>query len=138
MRLAYAFLAEAVEATNGRFFVFGGGIERTFSPGLPSTLPSLAVVAKIRIEPEERGEAHRFRLVALSPNNEVFLPEVFTEFGPVDDSLPNDRAVFHLITINFHSVPITQFGHYRFVLYVEDAEMGTLEFYSDPGPAPPA
>ncbi len=64
MQLAYSFLADAAEVNppSGRYFVFNGGVETITCVGLPSVIPNLAYIGKIRIQPDERDAVHHSQL----------------------------------------------------------------------------
>jgi len=137
MRLAYAFLAEAAEAANGRFFTYGGGLERVHSLVLPTMLPSLAVVVKLRLDPEDRIDTHMVRIRGIPPDGGQPIPDLESPFGPFQGDVPRDRPAFHMIIANYRGLPITRHGEYRFEISVDGAELGSLTFYADPLPVQP-
>jgi len=132
MRLAYAFLAEAADAANGRFFVFGGGLELVQCLALPTMLPSLAVVVKLCLDLDDRESAHMVRIRATPPEGGQPIPDLDAPFGPLAVGVPEDRAVYHLVIANYRGLPISQYGEYRFGIYVDDVELGSLTFLAEP------
>ena len=134
MRLAYAFLAEAAEETNGRFFVFGGGLERVFCYAMPTSIASVAVLIKLLLEDRDRDSGHAFRLVCLGPNGLPCAPDLMANFGPFREPAVPGRPAHHLVLANYRGLPLTEYGQYRFVIYVDDQEMGSVSFYADQPP----
>ncbi|MGO9601219.1 MAG: DUF6941 family protein [Isosphaeraceae bacterium] len=134
MRLAYSFLADAAEETNGRFFVFGGGLERVVCLAMPTSIASVAVVIKLRLEDRDRDSGHAFRLVGLGPNGLPCVPDLLANFGPFRQPALPGRTAYHLVLANYRGLPVTEYGPYRFVIYVDDQEMGSVSFFADPPP----
>jgi len=134
MRLAYVFLAEAAEESNNRFFVYGGGMERVFCTGMPTAIASMAVIIKFALEDEELEETHSVQIVLRAPDGETGAPDLTASFGPLDRSLPKGRTAFHMVIATYRGLPIHQYGKYRFVVYVDDVEMGSTSFYADTSP----
>ena len=134
MRLAYAFLADAAEVVNGRFFVFGGGVELVHSIAVPTALPSLAIVIKLRLDEGDIQGAHVVRVVVLNPANEAYLPELVAKFGPIQAQGAPERPNFHLVLATFRGMLLPDFGRYQLAIYVDDRRMGELSFYLDPAP----
>jgi hypothetical protein len=132
MELAYMFLADAAEATpTGRFFVFGGGVDRVMSAQFPSILPTLAVVAKIRVQPEEISRESPFRLVGIDPAGEPLISELSGTFPLVDPKHPRDQSAYHLLVANFRGLPLSIPGRYEFVLYADGSRLGSVSLLAD-------
>jgi hypothetical protein len=132
MELAYMFLADAAEATSGgRFFVFGGGVDRVKSPQFPSVLPTLAVVAKIRVKPEEASREIPFRLIGTNPVGESLIGELIGTFSPVETRHPPDNFGYHLMIANFRGLPLLTPGCYEFILFADGTRLGSVSLWAD-------
>jgi len=136
MQLACSLLADAAEVNppSGRYFVFNGGVETITCLGLPSVIPNLAYVGKIRILPDERGVVHHAQLRCLRPNGELLLPPLESDFDPRVSVSPPDRPVYHLLVVNYRMVQIHEHGEHRFTLACNGQELGSVSFFADPMP----
>jgi hypothetical protein len=129
MELAYMFLADAAEATtDGRFFVFAGGIEGARAHEFPTSMPTLAVVAKIRIAPEERDRETQIRLVVTDTTGEPVLAEINANYPPVPADYPRDQPAYRLVVVNFHGLSFPHPGRYMFTLYANEVRIGSVLF----------
>ena len=133
MELAYAFLADALEANQtGRFFAFGGGIEVIHTASVPAFIPTIAIGAKFRLNPEERQSIFNIQITGFSPSEKTFFPEYTQTFGPYLGVTPEDRDVYHFMGINFRGLQVEEYGKHRFVLSCEGRLLKTLTFFVDP------
>jgi hypothetical protein len=137
MELSYAFLADAAEVLPaGGFFVFNGGIEELFCSSVPAMRPTLAVVAKIRILPDERDRTHLVKVRGLRPNNEPFTPTVIDEIQPRTDAPPGDRPYYHPLVVNFLGLMIQESGLHRLILEGDGQKLGTINLQVDVAASP--
>jgi hypothetical protein len=129
MELAYLFLAENADVREGKFFVFGGGISHAHGEGFPALIPSIALVAGLRFEPEETQGAWAFHLRSIDPDGNPFLEDVGREVTPMQPlaEFP-DQAVYHPIVVRVGAVSLPRPGVYTFVAVVNDQELGRVAF----------
>jgi hypothetical protein len=135
MDLAYLFLAEAANTGEGKFYAFGGGVHYLQSIGFPANVPLLAVIAGIRVPPEDINPDHRAELRGVSPDGEEF-------FRKTDIPVPTnpiqgrpDLPVFSILALNFRGLPLALPGTYVFVLSVDGVELGKVSFTCDIAPS---
>lgn len=139
MEIAYAFLADAVEVLpTGRFFVFGGGLDAITTQSLPSVLPTIALLVKFRLHPNEIGLVHRIRVVGRAPDGTFFIPEVGGDVGPIDHPVVPGLVSYHVMAVNIKVIPISQHGTHVFTIYVNDNELQSLSLHSIPIAGTPA
>src|SRR5689334_18263476 len=125
MELAYAFLAEAIEVNeDGRFFAFGGGIEGVQGKSLPAVLPSVAVLAKIRVAKDECNAAHRLRVSAVDPDGNTIAHPHDSVFGPLLEPGELRPYTTHVVGLTFRGMPLKSEGVYSFRICIDDRELG--------------
>jgi Family of unknown function (DUF6941) len=135
MDLACIFLAEAAVAQEGKFFVHGGGMHYLRTAGFPTIIPSLSVLALIRLQPDECRTSHAFSLSGTGPDGIVFLPSTIGGLiGELIKERP-DLPVNATIIVNFRGVVITKPGKHEFCLEVDGRELGRVSFVVDEAPA---
>jgi Family of unknown function (DUF6941) len=139
MELSYAFLADAAEVLPaGGFFIFNGGIEELFCSSVPALRPTLAVVAKIRILPDERDRPHLLEVRGPRPNNEPFTPTVIDEIQPRTDGPPGDRPSYHPLVVDFLGLTIQESGLHRFILEGDGQKLRSIHLQVDVAASPVA
>ena len=82
MELDSFLLADAASVADGKLYVHGGGITRIAAPELPWVHPQLAIVIRLRLDPDDlqdKGATLQVRLFApdgsfVVPNADVPLP----------------------------------------------------------------
>jgi len=128
MRLAYAFLANAAEYTSdGKLWVLGGDIDTFTFDDFPATVPALSFVAKVLFEPAECGAAYRLGIDILRPDGESLNPsQIVYELRPEVRVEQPDRPVGAAMVLNIQGLSLPEPGDYRFVIRVDDEEMGLL------------
>src|SRR4051794_31299020 len=115
MELSYAFIADAIETLpSGRFFVFGGGMEAVHSRELPSTVPTLAILAKFRLDRGEVDPEKEVTVTGFAPDGSAFTPPIGVTLAPVAHPENPDRPTYHVVAINFAVIKIAHYGKYQF------------------------
>jgi hypothetical protein len=126
MELAYAFLAEAIEVNeDGRFIAFGGGIESVRGKSLPAVLPSVAVIAKIRVPKEECQREHHLRVSAVDPEGRAIVHPFDAVFGPLMEPVGIREETSHVVGLTFREMTLKSEGVYSFRVCVDDIELGS-------------
>jgi hypothetical protein len=75
MELDTFMLADAATGTpDGKLFIHGGGITRITPPIIPWTQPQLAIVARLRMGPEDWDQEHELQLSLLDPDGALIMP----------------------------------------------------------------
>jgi hypothetical protein len=137
MELAYAFLAEAAEISrNGRFFTFNGGIESLTCASFPATIPTLAVVAKLRILPAERDVQHAVSVRFVDPDEAPFGPNFDSPVHVVKEGHPADRELYYVLIVNLIGLSVHKEGRHQVLILADDEELGRLTIYADRPPVP--
>lgn len=132
MQLQYAILADAAQILpDGKFVIMGGGIEYINAPSFPTMNPSLALVVRITVDPQEVGREHQFRLELLKPDGESIPPlegsSVFTPQAPITSGVVIPLS--HMFVINLPGVVFPEPGKYMFRMFVDDHEVGEVFLY---------
>jgi hypothetical protein len=72
MQLAFAFLSRAAERSqDGTIHAFGAGFDSVQLPHIPTASTPMALVAKFRCEPRERGQVHEVGVDLSDPAGKV-------------------------------------------------------------------
>jgi hypothetical protein len=129
MDLRLAFLANnCEEMPDGRFFVFGGGINVLMLPTIPCQVPFIAIFCRVNAAEEELRTEHTIRLVLVRPDGskhdlgsapvkDVKLDAYFAELGINFD-----------LNVGLVNFPVQHPGIYRVVVSVDDDPIGELKF----------
>jgi hypothetical protein len=126
MNLAYLFLAESAVVQGGSFYAYGGGVHYLAAERFPSLNPSLALVASVRLDPEESQASHLFELRGFGPDGGEFCPVQTTRFEPKRDPEYQDLATYNVFTFNFKQMPFACPGPYEFQVSVDGNELGRV------------
>jgi hypothetical protein len=129
MRLGFAFIANSAEASpDGRFHVIGGGIDGFTLPSLPSMIPTLALIVSLHFSSDECEQDYVFRLITSNPDGSDFgLNIAYPLAVRINPEVP-DFGSHQKLVITFTGVSLSKSGKHRFIFYVNDAEVGQLEF----------
>jgi len=128
VRLTTALLADAASQCDGKLNVLGGGWDIIYAPGFPVAYPSLAVVVVIEGEPTELdGSTFKIRMVDEGGDPVGVSAEGRHSIGDPSmrtPGLPTSASV----ALTFPGVTFTQPGRYRFMVSVNDSELGSIGF----------
>jgi hypothetical protein len=134
MQLSYLFLADSAITHEGKFFVFGGGLHHLQSLGYPSIIPTLALVAGILPEPEELGVPHKLSVKCIASDDSPIFSDTDTEFTVNPNPQHPEVRPIYILAFNLRGAPLPGPGRYRFLLFVDGKELGTVSFYAGIGP----
>lgn len=132
MRLEFAFLAEAAEARDGRFFVFGGGLTILRLSGTPAMLPAVSLLVKCSLELEEWQRGALYTVAIRKPSGEFLSGKVSATMTPGSPDVVEGRPIAHILVFGFKAMMLEEFGRYDFVIEVDGTEIGQTSFYCDP------
>ncbi len=108
----------------GRLHVFGGDFDNITLPTLPALVPPFFLVAKCRVQPDEVGKEHKFKLVLEAPGEEpkvVGGVDLNTIRNPHDPTRPSGATVVIQIGMGFEEA-----GEHIFRIVVNDIELGSV------------
>jgi hypothetical protein len=122
------FTADHAVVENGKAYINGGFFQRFYHPSFPAQI-SIAVVALIRISPEEFLRDHTF-VVEIEDADGNKLPDFRIEgtfrVAPSPDSRPGDPGQMSL-AIPLSGVSLPRAGDYWFVLSIDGDEVARYE-----------
>jgi hypothetical protein len=132
MYLAYAFLADAANYSEGKLGVLGGDFDTLRFDTFPATLPSLSLVVKVRFTPEECGREHMLRVQLFDPAGQrVVAEDPSVTFTPsVRDNRPVQDGAMGVV-IAFQSLLFAGPGDYEFRVMVDDQQVGRVPLSVD-------
>jgi len=131
MELEYSFCAKYGEVgADGFFAIIGGGLDRINGPQLPVVIPSMAVVMRISVSPEEFQTDHRLR-VELFDSCEQRLP-LEVEFpvphtSPIPGEAEREATFSCAICMSNLTFPVA--GDYEFRISVDEQLLGITPLY---------
>ena len=108
---------------------------RLVVPHSPAMLPSLAVVVKLRILPNERETQHAVGLRFIGPDGDLIVPPIESPISLIIAGQPDDRPLYHVFVINMHGVPMKEPGLHKIVVMGDGVDKTTLSLYADPVPS---
>jgi hypothetical protein len=121
IRLQYLILAEHLrEGAQGKFDLLGP-FDRIYAPSVPAQHALMHLVALVVTDDEADLGTHRFRLRFVRPTGAPLMDQTGTmKLKPEGGSwLGGFRFNFAL-----QGVPLPEYGKFRFVLEIDDQEMG--------------
>ncbi len=126
MRLAYAFLANAAEATReGKLYVLGADFDNVVASQFPLILPHLSLVIKLFGDSGEAGMQYDLGITLVGPNGQP-LSGTTVPFNMGMIPRKHDGEIASLIVANVSQLAIPQAGVYQFRLVVEDRLIGVI------------
>lgn len=124
-------LADYASVHDGKLFVHGGGITRLDAHELPLVLPTLAVVARIRIDDDaELDVPHRYSLKITGPNDELVVPESYLDSvaeGEREELPPGEDRYVQLV-IAMGGLVFRSAGPHRVQLSVDESPLVGCSF----------
>lgn len=127
MQLQYVILADSAQILpDGTFVIIRGGVEYINAPSFPAMNPSLALVARVALNPDDFDHEHRFRVELQTPDGTNVTPaQGNSTFTPRAHAATNQ--VFtpgYVFVVNFPGLVFPMAGTYQFRLFVDDQEVG--------------
>ena len=112
VELDFAFLADAADVSMGKLFVMGGAFDTIHVGGFPASHPTLAVVIRLLLSPNDLDRKHKLEILLLdadahhiaSANGELMVPKA------PDAPAGWKQAV--ILPLRFFNVPFKEAGHY--------------------------
>jgi len=129
MRLESAFLAQAATVLpDGRFFVFGGGIDGFVGAELPIIVPSVSAVARIHFSPEDCGVEHELLATFAGPPESEPGFNAGRKFKPVLSPYLPDRGTILPFVVDITNLRLTHEGLYTVSYSAGDTLLGKLTY----------
>ena len=130
MELNFAFLASSAEvASDGRFFVLGGGIDGFNVTSVPGYVPTLAVIVSLHFPPDECGPDYPLLITISQPDGTVMAgSHITTLLRPRIPPEAPDVGANLKVSINMFGLYFPQFGRHRMNFVVGDRPVGDVEF----------
>ena len=128
MELAAAFFADSVIVQGGKFFVWGGGIDTTYSTAFPAQT-NFSLLARISFEPSECGRPHIVEVNVIDEDGKPLAPSmppstVIPQRDLADGTLP----VGHSVVLGFQGFPLPRACKMIFSILVDGREVGSLTY----------
>ena len=120
MELDFAFLADAADVPMGKLFVMGGAFDTIHVPGFPATHPTLAVVIRLLLSPNDLDRKHKLEVLLLdadahhiaSANGELVVPK--------SPGSPAGWKQSVILPLRFLNLPFKAEGHYSFEILMDE------------------
>jgi hypothetical protein len=134
VRLDFALLADGVAASEGKFYIHGGGVRAVSVPQLPVPWRG-GIAARLTADLSELGETHELIVRGFLPDDELFF-----EPAPItlDLSLPSpdtsDREIAVVLAFDIAGIPLIAEGGYRFEILLDDEVVAELPLRVDVRP----
>ena len=136
VQLAFAFLADAAQFTNGKVFVLGGDIDTIYAPTFPSIHLGTVLVIKLLVQPTECGREHGLRVEFIDSDGGQVIPELVVPFTPTVRLDQPHRPVGVGLTLQIQGLPLPRPGEYAFHILVDHFEMGVVPLAAVERPSP--
>ncbi len=106
MELAVAFLADSVIVQEGKFYVWGGGIDTIYVPKFPA-VHNVSLVARVTFEPSECGRPHVVEVNAVDEDGKPIAPGVPPQTViPQRDLADATLPVSHMTVVGYQGLPL--------------------------------
>jgi hypothetical protein len=120
VELDFAFLSDAADVSMGKLFVMGGAFDTINVASFPASHPTLAVVFRLLLSPNDLDRKHKLAILLLdadahhiaSANGELMVPKA------PDSPAGWKQAV--ILPLRFFNVPFKEAGHYSIEILAND------------------
>lgn len=129
MEVDFAFLAEAAEAVNGKFFVIGGGFDTIWTKQVPVSYPKMSFVLRVIFDAAEVGRNHKLEIKIMDEDGGKFATiggDIGT--GNKSPNLPKGWKQGFLTVLNFVGLQFLKFGDYTFHIVVNNSTLKSVPF----------
>jgi hypothetical protein len=112
MDLDFAFLSDAADVSMGKLFVLGGAFDTIHVPGFPAMHPTLSVVVRLLMSPNDLDRRHKLDILLLDADAKPIASatgELMVSKSP-DSPAGWKQAI--LLPLRFLNIPFKQPGHY--------------------------
>jgi len=131
MRLDFALLADGVvQRQDGKFDVFGAGIDQVFAVALPARHPSLTVLLRLILGPLETRSPHTLEFHVLDPDGQPRIQPLKGQVGPADErnltKLPAGQPIPIATVIKIEGIVFERYGPHAIVILWDGNELTRL------------
>ena len=114
MELDFAFLADAADVPmpTGKLFVLGGAFDTIYVPGFPATHPTLAVVVRLLLSPNDLDRKHTLEILLLDADGHTIASASGDLTVPKAPESPAGWKQSVILPLRFFSIPFKEAGHY--------------------------
>lgn len=125
-----ALLADAVQASQGKLFVLGGGWDVLTVRSLPARHPSMGIGLRVRVPWGWPGESVRLDVELQDEDGQSVLPGSLSAPVPVrrPDHLPEGQDLTVVRALTFTNVVFRDEGAYSFVVSIDGEVKERLRF----------
>lgn len=125
-----ALLADAVQASQGKLFVLGGGWDVLTVRSLPARHPSMGIGLRVRVPWGWRGERVQLEVELQDQDGGSVLPGSLKAPVPVrrPDHLPEGQDLTVVRALTFTNIVFRNEGAYSFVISIDDDVKERLRF----------
>lgn len=117
MKLEFAFLADAATMQdNGLFAVVGGGFDVLTGEVFPATKYAMALIGRVRLEPDECGKPHKIHAEIIAPDGQVVPPDLWISFHQPGHPRDAKRSNTTTFCFNYQGARFPTPGDYVFRL----------------------
>jgi hypothetical protein len=127
MQVAFALFAEYAQLTSdGRLNVLGLDLRVLQVKDFPVVLPSLFLIVKLVLEPEERDARHKFAAQMIAPDGTKIDPNLEIEFIPPPPDDPNLKAASTMVA-QIGGLTFPSPGIYTLPIFVNGKELTAIQ-----------
>ncbi|MBI3321714.1 MAG: hypothetical protein HYZ91_05550 [Candidatus Omnitrophica bacterium] len=132
MKLDFAFLADAANVSQGKFYVLGGGFDRILAPSVPATHSYMTLLMRFALEPSELEKPHNLEVRLLDADGRK-VHVVQNEFIARRQSESESwRPHGHIFTLNLVTAKFEAFGDYSLEIFVDGSHLGNVPLSVSP------
>jgi hypothetical protein len=126
MELDFAFLADAADVSMGKLFVMGGAFDTIHVGAFPASHPTLAVVFRLLLSPNDLDRKHKLEILLLdadarhiaSANGELMVAKA--------PEAPAGWKQAVILPLRFFNVPFKEAGHYSIEILADGAMLKAI------------
>lgn len=132
MQLQFAVLADTAQImSDGKFIIVGGGIDYINAPSFPAMNPSLALVVRLTVSPQDVGHEHQFRVELLLPDGTNILPTqgstAFTPQASGSSGIVTPQS--YMFVVNLPGIVFPREGRYLFRLFIDNRKVSDVPLH---------
>ena len=127
MEVEFAMLADSAQASEGKVYILGGGIDKIFAKAFPTTHPQMALALKLKLDSSECEREHALEIELWDADGNPAGPKLSAKFEAPREDL--GRPSYVQLVLNIVGQTFKAAGDYAFKVLVDGQHLKTLPLY---------
>ncbi len=127
MEVEFAMLADSAQASEGKVYLLGGGIDKIFAKAFPAAHPHMALILKLKLDSSECEREHALEIELWDADGNPVGAKLSAKFEAAREDL--GRPSYALLVLNIVGQTFKAAGDYAFKVLVNGQLLKTLPLY---------